>query len=88
MKLKVRKADITRGERFSLEHCPIGLAAARSFTGKEIRVGYKFISVADAESYEQYHLPGVAEQFLHDFEDGKPVEPFEIQLVKVERIRR
>lgn len=88
MKLKVRKADIEQGERCSLDKCPVGLAATRSFTGKEIRVGYGFISVADSDSYQLYALPKFVTEFLHKFEDGEKVEAFECEITKVDRRNR
>jgi hypothetical protein len=87
VKLRVKQSDIDNGERFSLDSCPVGLAAQRSFTGKEIRVGYGHLSVADADSYELYTLPKFVGEMIEEFEKGSKISPAEFQITKVEKRR-
>lgn len=85
IKLKITEQDIARGKKFSLNLCPVGIAATRAFPNTTIAVGYVYVSSESDDEYRLYVLPRFAKEFLEAFEAGKKVTPVEFDLKIVEK---
>lgn len=83
MQIEVTTALIRAGHRNSNGHCPVGLAI-RKATGKRMKmIGHAlddntFVSLAGDEQI--FYGPRELMQFVHDFDMGRPVEPFTFSL--------
>ena len=73
--IKVEQEDINNGVRHSNNSCPIALAINRTL-GVSCRVTMEYISIGTLWA----NLSGKARQFIHGFDRGFPVEPFEFEI--------
>lgn len=74
----VTQDHIDKGERENGDYCPISLAlneqypaepgAAKWWVGDDCAVRLHNAST--------YTLPGDAQEFIHEYDDGQPVQPF------------
>lgn len=78
IRIDVTDEDIRLGKRFSETSCPIARAARRA--------GIKdpLVVMGIYSDGKHYCLPLAAQDFVHDFDHGNPVDPFsfEIELVR------
>lgn len=78
MKITVTKEDIKKGKPEQGESCPIARAIRRQ-TRKKVHVGYICLEINHCE----YTFPQEAQQFVKDFDAGKPVGPFSFETKKI-----
>ena len=71
MKVKVTQEHINKGLKGSSCYCPIALAI-----GPNCVVQYSHITIGNKE----YRTPQAVFEFLHAFDNGLPVKPFEFEL--------
>lgn len=76
IKIRVTKADIEAGKCCSSISCPIALAIQRCCKPKFLSVGYDVCINSDWD----IPLPAAANQFIRDFDGGRPVKPFTFSL--------
>ena len=89
MRREVTQGDIDRahqlhgeqGQGFNFDKdCPVALAIRRQAGRAEIRVGslraYHALKVVDSNTTI---FPDEAQQFIRDFDDGQPVQPFSFE---------
>jgi hypothetical protein len=81
--ITVTQEDINDGKGGNCTLCPIALAAKRTFPDICPVVGAYFLVLDSApgeEDGELIPLPGDAQQFVEDFDFGRPVEPFSFKV--------
>jgi hypothetical protein len=80
LRVVVTASDIELGRRGTHCHCPIALAVRR--------LGFRYRDVCvDRESVDkggEWKLPGVASQFVDDFDSARRVAPFAFYIQKKE----
>lgn len=82
MKLSITQEHINTGKPRESCDCPIALALRPYFPDRLIVVHEGGISIFKDE-YEYLQItspPEQARQFIHDFDNGRPVVPFEFEL--------
>ena len=92
MKIQVTKEDIEKGERGSCEWCPVALAIQRTYdlkNGKDkmVIVEGSYAEIWDKNNGEQqYQLPQIARDFIHDFDNSdiksEQLKPFLFKIGK------
>ena len=76
MKITVTQDDIDNGIRRSCRDCPIALALRRRFPSADIHVDGYGIAIEDGRAF----VPLLARRFADDFDNGRPVCPFELEI--------
>ena len=76
MKVTVTQEDIDKGRPQVGHGCPIAIAVKRSNKSNTVWIG-RFTAFIGADCYP---LPGTAMQFVKDFDNNKPVEPFTFEM--------
>lgn len=84
LRINVTQECIDYGEAVECELCPIALAIQSAFndlgiTGR-VRVQAEDVCVLINREWRDYPLPEVAQTFISDFDQGKPVQPFNFLL--------
>lgn len=74
--IHVLQADINNGLRGSCSTRPIALAVARTFPEDTVFVSYGTI----VANHTEYRTPKEVRQFIVDFDNDRPVTPFEFEL--------
>lgn len=76
--IEVTQEDINKGQQSSCAKCPIALALARAFPGRETLAGvfYLFIYNLKGETIFQAITPQEVVHFMNSFDVGKEVVPF------------
>jgi len=77
MRIVVTQKHIDAGMRKDCERCPVALALI------DAHVSFYGISSTRVHSFKEpriLELPDVATAFIHRFDDGEAVEPFEFEL--------
>lgn len=85
LRINVTQTCINYGEICDCDTCPIALAvqAAMNEIGHtaRVRVGsHEVYILDDTHKWDAFAMPAVALQFLKDFDQGKPVQPFDFLL--------
>jgi hypothetical protein len=78
IKIEVTQEDIDNGFRASSLGCPIARAVNRVFKTNNAAVLDLVLSVNN----RGWHMPEVATEFVHNFDAGKPVKPFVLELAE------
>lgn len=68
MNISVTKNDIANGKRRSFTRCPIALACKRRAKTDGVDVNFQEIRIGDRFFYP-------VEEFMSDFDSGRPVKP-------------
>jgi MoaA/NifB/PqqE/SkfB family radical SAM enzyme len=77
----IGKKDIKSGIPICYWNCPIAKAVQRKLKdGCDIWVLVNMIEISDGEEVWAVDLPPEAKNFISDFDDDKPVEPFQLRL--------
>lgn len=79
MKIRVTQEDINNGKPNDPSRCPVALAC-RKLTEGNISVGYIFITYYLSGKLVRRIVPKGVIGFIVNFDDGKPVGPFEFEL--------
>lgn len=79
MKISVTEEDIRTGVRRSCTTCPIANATRRVCGDKIVWANTYTITIGLTEG-KVFKTPGKAKEFILDFDNGNPVEPFEFEL--------
>lgn len=80
MKIKVLQKDINLGEKGNGCNCPIARALNRKFK-KHFRVTPT--SISNIHSRYLCSLPTAAQKFIHKFDNGRKVKPFQFEIPKL-----
>jgi len=83
IKISVTQDDIDKGIKNNCEKCPIARALARSFPGYFNLASIYYLSVkAHQKDFYVFMMdtPKVCYDFIRDFDQGKPVTPFEFEI--------
>lgn len=76
MKIKVTEEHIAKGRRGCCERCPVALAIREMTPCESVRVSSVILRIADTH----VALPWHAGVFVTDYDQGRPVQPFEFEL--------
>lgn len=76
-KISVTEDDIKRGHRCSAGCCPVALAICRMFPTSSVSVGKRTFGVYGGPNG---HLPQIAMDFIHNFDNENYVSPFEFEI--------
>jgi len=76
MRIPITQKDIELGLPNKLCQCPIALAICAS-TGKDVHVTYKYCVIGT----KYYPLPEYARKFILNFDVGREVKPFMLNLI-------
>lgn len=79
MKIQVTKEDIANGQRVVCDRCPIALAMSRAFA-QPVNVCVTDWRLKSSRTY--HFLPMAATNFLLNFDAGRPVVPFEFEVLE------
>jgi hypothetical protein len=90
MVIKVTQEDIDKGNRDSLEDCPIALALVRELkldiVGKRDVVAVygkgRGAHIWRGQQEYSYKLPKNIEALIEDFDSGDKIEPFEFEMTE------
>lgn len=77
-KVSVTQEHIRKGSRHDCSSCPIALALKDMFPGRHVFVDIISMRVGRHNSYGHCDL---THEFMKDFDNGKPVEPFDFLMV-------
>lgn len=76
MIVEVTQEDIDNGQRAVPSACPIARAIRKNFMGATVnRTNVKLDGWGKSTE-----LPQIAKNFVNDFDNGKPVRPFDFEL--------
>ncbi len=78
MLIKVTQEHIDQGKKGSRFKCPIGLAIKENPDMPYIQVTDAHVEIGYGIAI--YVLPVEAQRFIHNFDEGFPVQPFEFEL--------
>lgn len=78
--ISVTEDDIKNGKRMDSKFCPIALACKRTEMFGEHGVRVDHFKLFKRGSCLKYRLPFVAKAFIHRFDAGRNVEPFEFEV--------
>ena len=85
--LEVTQEDIDKGIAEDCEKCPIALALIRALKAKNVKFGPVSVDGEHIEvyesplgNYESYRVNEKIGKFVEDFDTGKPVLPFSVEL--------
>lgn len=73
LKITVTQEDIEEGQARSCHRCPVALAMSRTI-GRELVVYPHYAGTLGMDVV--CFFPSEVEQFIADFDEGKPVKPF------------
>ena len=76
MLIRVTQDDIRNGVQCDAMLCPVALSLRRSLPGRTVTAGEFTIYIDDG----MYAAPVAVEEFIENFDDGAPVQPFEFEL--------
>lgn len=80
MKIEVKEKHIKKGKPRNSCDCPIALAMKDAGL-KDCFVECLFVDISNnLETYTMVNLPAKVSQFIHDFDEGLEVSPFEFEL--------
>jgi hypothetical protein len=78
--INVTQEDINNGGKKQCTMCPIALATKRTFPNAiwiSVTQAYiRVVNAGDGERGTEYLSPLGVEQFINDFDRGRPVSPF------------
>lgn len=80
MKIRVRQEHIDKGVCNSPWECPIALAAQEAIGTDELSVWPYLLTWCAGELVHEADMPRPAREFIENFDDGRPVEPFEFEI--------
>ncbi len=72
VRVRVTKADIETGRPKSAACCPVAIALQRATGKKSCRIHWDAFRVGRFEDA----TPGAVQEFVSDFDAGRPVRPF------------
>jgi hypothetical protein len=85
MKIEVTQEDIDKARTLVKSNtisitkcCPIALAARRTTKNKCVAAG-NFIRIYKGKRINVHNIPPSAQIFMNNFDDNRPVEPFEFE---------
>ena len=76
MIIKVLKEDIRKGKRQNAQYCPIARAIKRKTKRGDVMVDSRRVMFG----WMTFEMPVRAENFIMNFDAGKPVKPFQFEL--------
>lgn len=81
IKVSVTAEDIANGKHGNCSLCPVALAVNRAIGQKfdAVRIGFRNAEFGYGDPDERV-LPWRAQEFVLDYESGRPVEPFEFEM--------
>jgi len=82
MKIQVTEDDILLGVQGDCKECPVANALNRIFPDAKIIsvIDFSAIMLLKDGSTKSYSLPSIASDFIHNFDMGRKVYPFEFEI--------
>jgi hypothetical protein len=77
MKINITQEHINNGRRADCDNCPIALALKEQFERATVR---SFVRTWDGDKRRNFLLTSKAVSFITDFDNGRPVEPCELEI--------
>ncbi len=79
--ISVTAEHIAKGEPENRERCPVALAIMDALpNATAIEVTGTLLSISHGEQFFTTRLPPKASEFVRDFDDSEPVQPFTFDL--------
>lgn len=80
MKIKVEQKHIDAGRRMDGRECPVALAMTEQMKMPIAVMGFSYGYLVDGYTREVFRMPEEARARVHDFDNGKGMQPFEFEL--------